>query len=60
MTVWKRYEYWGSENGTPMKKWTRWFKWYSSIRNPIELKLYKGDALKCEYLETSGLEPSNC
>lgn len=60
MTVWKRYEYWASENGTPMKKWTRWFKWNSPSMEKIELRGFKGDVLKCEYMETSGLEPPNC
>lgn len=23
----KRYEYWGTENGKPVKKWTEWFKY---------------------------------
>ena len=23
----KRYEYWASENGKPIKKWTEWFNY---------------------------------
>ena len=27
MAVYKRYEYWGSKNGKPIKKWTEFFYW---------------------------------
>lgn len=51
MACLKRYEYWASENGKAVKKWTRWFKWGSSSRIKVELKGYKGDVLRCEYRE---------
>lgn len=34
----KRYEFWASENGKPVKKWTDWFEWESDIRDPWQLK----------------------
>ena len=27
MEVFKRYEFWASENGKPVKKWTNFFIW---------------------------------
>lgn len=51
MTCLKRYEYWATENGKAVKKWTRWFKWNSPSRVKVELKGFKGDVLRCEYRE---------
>jgi hypothetical protein len=46
----KRYEFWGSENGKPIKKFTPWFKWDSDIcpkyqleRHPKLLNEYKNE-----------------
>ena len=46
----KRYEFWGSENGKPIKKFTPWFKWDSDIcpkyqleRHPKLLNEYKDE-----------------
>lgn len=38
MAVFKRYEYWGSEDGKPVKKVTPWFRWDSDSRDPWQLK----------------------
>jgi hypothetical protein len=45
----KRYEYWSSENGKPIKKFTSWFEWHSDMRDPIQLKGFKGNHLRNEY-----------
>lgn len=29
MEIFKRYEYWGSEDGKPVKKFTKWFTYNS-------------------------------
>ena len=34
--VQKRYEYWGSENGKPVKKLTDWFPW-NGPKDPWQL-----------------------
>lgn len=47
----KRYEYWSSEDGKPVKKWTSFFKWDSDIRDEIQLKGFKGNHLHNEYKE---------
>lgn len=41
----KRYEYWASENGKPIKKYTTWFNWDSDLEEPWQLK----NKLKNEY-----------
>ncbi len=33
----KRYEYWGSEGGKPVKKFTSWFKYESDYRPKYQL-----------------------
>lgn len=38
MKCYKRYEYWASENGKPIKKWTDFFLWDSDIRDEWQLK----------------------
>lgn len=38
MKVFKKYEYWASENGKPVKKWTDFFLWNSDIRDEWQLK----------------------
>lgn len=38
MSCYKRYEYWASENGKPIKKWTDFFLWDSDNRDPWQLK----------------------
>ena len=38
MKCYKRYEYWASENGKPVKKWTDFFLWDSDIREKWQLK----------------------
>jgi hypothetical protein len=45
----KRYEFWASENGKPVKKWTNFFIWDSDSRDQIQLKGFKGNHLKNEY-----------
>ena len=45
MKCYKRYEYWTSENGKPVKKWTDFFLWDSDNRDPWQLK----NKLKNEY-----------
>lgn len=52
MAVYKRYQYWGSENGKPIKKWSDFFFWDSDLRDPIQLKGYKGNHLINEYKDT--------
>lgn len=42
----KRYEYWCSEDGKPIKKFSRWFK-YDGEKYPWQLK----GKLKNEYRE---------
>jgi len=49
--TYKRYEYWASENGKLVKKFTNWFKWDSDNREPIQNKGFKGNNLKNEYRE---------
>jgi len=49
MEVFKRYEFWASENGKPVKKWTNFFIWDSDSRDQIQLKGFKGNHLKNEY-----------
>lgn len=34
----KRYEYWASENGKPIKKFTTWFNWDSNLEEPWQMK----------------------
>lgn len=34
----KRYEYWASENGKPIKKFTTWFNWDSDLEEPWQMK----------------------
>lgn len=34
----KRYEYWASENGKPIKKWTDWFVWHSDLKPKYQLE----------------------
>ncbi len=34
----KRYEYWGTENGKPIKKWTNWFEWNSDYKPKFQLE----------------------
>lgn len=46
MVSFKRYEYWGSENGKPVKKFTKWFNWDSDLRDEWQLK---SSNLKNEY-----------
>jgi hypothetical protein len=43
--MFKRYEYWSSENGKPVKKWTKFFEWDSTLRDQWQLK----NKLKNEY-----------
>ena len=43
----KRYQY-RTRDGV---KWTSWFLWYSDLRDPIQMKGYKGDHLLNEYRE---------
>lgn len=45
----KRYQYWASENGKPVKKWSNYFLWDGDECPKIQLKGYKGDTLLCEY-----------
>lgn len=45
----KRYEFWSSDNGKPIKKFTPWFEWHSDMRDPIQLKGFKGNHLRNEY-----------
>ena len=40
----KRFQFWGSENGKPIKKWTEWFK-YDGEQYEWQLK----SKLKNEY-----------
>ena len=47
----KRFQYWASEQGKPIKKWTEWFNWDSDNREPIQLKGFKGNHLLNEYEE---------
>lgn len=47
----KRFQYWGSINGTPQKMWSEWFPWDNSSEEPIQLKGFKGNHLKNEYKE---------
>ena len=44
----KRYQYWGSVNGTPTILWTNWFN-YSGPEEPIQMKGFKGNHLRNEY-----------
>lgn len=46
---WKRYEYWASENGKPIKKWTDWFEWHSDNRDQIQFKGSGDRLLRNEY-----------
>ena len=46
---WKRYEYWASENGKPIKKFTDWFPYDGDETSNIQAKGYKGDNLLQEY-----------
>ena len=36
MSLQKRYEYWGTENGKPVKKWTDWSNW-NGPKDPWQL-----------------------
>ena len=45
----KRFQHWSSENGKPVKKWTEFFEWESDMRDPIQLKGFKGNHLLNEY-----------
>ena len=42
----KRYEYWASENGKPIKKFTNWFEWTNEDYMP---KYQFGKKLLNEY-----------
>ena len=44
----KRYEYWGTENGKPIKKWTTWFLWDNKDYKP-KYQLEKHPTLLNEY-----------
>lgn len=44
----KRFQYWGSLNGTPVKMWAKWFD-YNGEEEPIQLKGFKGNHLLNEY-----------
>ena len=46
----KRYEYWGSENGKAVKKFTDWFEW-DGEQYPIQLNGFKGNHLHNEYTD---------
>lgn len=49
MKCYKRYQFWASENGKPVKKWTEYFEWNSDSREKIQMKGFKGDNLLNEY-----------
>ena len=36
--TYKRYEYWSSENGKPIKKLSPWYEWNSTLRDKWQLK----------------------
>ena len=42
----KRFQYWGAENGKPIKLWSEWFP-YNGPQEPQQL----GKGLKNEYRE---------
>ena len=46
--VYKRYEFWGSEDGKPVKKFTDWFRWTGQDQPKWQLK---SQGLKNEYKE---------
>ena len=46
----KRYQHWGSNNGTPVVMWTDWFDVPNNCtEEPYQLKGFKGNHLKNEY-----------
>ena len=47
----KRYEYWASDNGKPVKRFTDWFTWDGDTDNNIQLKGYKNNNLLQEFKE---------
>ena len=47
MATFKRYQYWGREDGEVKKLWTHWFRWDSDNRDPWQLK----NKLKNEFKE---------
>ena len=48
----KRYQYYASENGKPVIKWTEWFNCSNkSNKEKIQLKGFKGNDLLNEYRE---------
>ena len=44
----KRFQYWGSLDGIPMKMWSNWFN-YDGPEESLQLKGFKGDHLLNEY-----------
>lgn len=48
MAVYKRYQY-RTKDGVA---WTEFFPWDSDMRDPIQLKGYKGNHLRNEYKDT--------
>lgn len=45
----KRYEFWASENGKPIKKWTDFFEWDCDEMPKTQLKGFLGNDLRNEY-----------
>lgn len=45
MAAYKRFEFWGSEKGKPVKKFTNWFAWNDESEDQWQLK----GKLKNEY-----------
>ena len=43
----KRYQY-RVRGGV---EWTNWFEWHSDLRDPVQMKGYKGEHLLNEYRE---------
>ena len=43
----KRFQYWGKENGKPVKKWTDWYGYESDLRPKYQF----GKSLANEYKE---------
>lgn len=44
----KRFQYWGSINGTPQILWSEWFD-FKGTEEPIQLKGFKCNNLLNEY-----------
>lgn len=38
MAVFKRFQYWGSENGRPVIKWSDFYPWDSDYKPKYQLK----------------------